>query len=124
MTALYRGILLVLTSKFYELILSLRSHVQSFNVETSDYSNYFDVGVLGFWNFMLEIILTIFSILCLLTGVVLIASLAVVFYPMHATLKYCALLLKNTRHPPLEMPVLSEETNKISESPIIMKKEK
>ena len=47
MTALYRGILLVLTSKFYELILSLRSHVQSFNVETSDYSNYFDVGVLG-----------------------------------------------------------------------------
>jgi len=124
MTALYRGILLVLTSKFYELILSSRSHVQSFNLETSDYNNYFDVGVLGFWNLMLEIILTIFSIFCLLLGVVLIAGLSVVFYPLYAVVRYSALLLKNTRHPPAEISAYQNVTTSATESPVIIKKEK
>lgn len=119
MTALYRGIILVLTSKFYELILSLRSHVQSFKTETSDYNNYFDVGVLGFWNLMLEIVLTIFAILCLLLGVILIAGLAVGFYPLHAVVQYSSLLLRNTRNPPPEVNNIKTE-----ESPVVIKKEK
>ena len=60
MTELYRGILLVLTNKFNELILSFRNHIQSFKQETTDPESYFDVGVLGFWNLMLEIVLTLF----------------------------------------------------------------
>ena len=52
MTELYRGLLLVLTSKFYELILSFREHIQSFKQETSDPTSYFDIGILGFWNLM------------------------------------------------------------------------
>jgi hypothetical protein len=125
MTALYRGILFVLTSKFYELILSLRSHIQSFKVETSDHNNYFDVGVLGFWNLMLEITMTIFAMLCLIIGVLLIALLAIWFYPLHAVIQYCALLLKNTRNPPVEaVPVLVEKIDHNNESPVIIKKEK
>lgn len=123
MTELYRGILLVLTNKFYELILSLRSHIQSFKLETTDQNNYFDVGVLGFWNLMLEIIMTIFSMLCLLLGVMLIAGLAVGFYPLHAVVRYCSLLLKNTRNPPQDI-LTTQEINQTVESPVIIKKEK
>jgi hypothetical protein len=123
MTELYRGLLLVVTNKFYELILSFRSHVQSFNQDTTDPSNYFDVGVFGFWNLMLEVILTIFSLFCLLTGVALIASLAVIFYPLFAILRYSALLIKGTRNPPPEHDTFSDQ-NKKEESPVIIKKEK
>lgn len=123
MTELYRGLLLVLTSKFYELILSFRSHVQSFNQETSDPNNYFDVGVLGFWNLILEITLTLFSLMCLILGVSLVAVLSIVFYPCYATLRYIALLLKNTRHPQNEVPELRDEVKTTVESPVIIKKE-
>lgn len=125
MTELYRGILLVLTNKFYELILSLRSHIQSFKLETFDQNNYFDVGVLGFWNLMLEITMTIFAMLCLIVGILLIAVLAVGFYPLHAVIQYCSLLLRNTRNPPAEtVPVLVEKIDHPKESPVIIKKEK
>ena len=124
MTELYRGLLLVLTNKFNELILAFRQHIQSFNQETKDPENYFDVGVLGFWNLMLEISLTLFSLSCLLMGVGLIAALAIVFYPLHAVLQYSALLIKNTRHPPQDIPTLNEEIKTHEESPVIIKKEK
>jgi hypothetical protein len=124
MTELYRGLLLVLTNKFNELILSFREHTQSFKKNTDDPENYFDVGVLGFWNLMLEVVLTLFALTCLILGVGLVAALAVVFYPLHAVLQYSALLLKNTRHPPQEIPILREEIKAKEESPVIIKKEK
>lgn len=114
MTELYRGLLLVLTNKFYELILSFRTHIQSFNKETSDPTNYFDVGVFGFWNLMLEIVLTLFALACLTIGVSLVACLAIVFYPFHAVLRYASLLLKNTRNPQPDL-LLKEE------APVIIK---
>lgn len=123
MTELYRGLLLVLTGKFYELILSFRTHIQSFNKETNDPNNYFDVGVLGFWNLMLEIILTTFSLLCLVLGVFLILSLAIVFYPCFAVLRYSALLLKSTRHPPEDITVVNEKTEPVIDTPVIIKKD-
>ena len=124
MTELYRGILLVLTNKFYELILALRTHIQSFKLETTDQNSYFDVGVLGFWNLMLEIIMTIFSMLCLISGILLIATLAIWFYPLHAVIQYCSLVLRHTRNPPTEIPVLVEKIDHTNESPVIIKKEK
>jgi len=124
MTSLYRGILIVLTNKFYELILSLRSHIQSFKQDTSDPYNYFDVGVLGFWNLMLEVVVSLFALLCLLLGVSLVAILAVIFYPLHAVLQYSSLLLKNTRNPPPEMSTVKEQVSPHAESPVIIKKEK
>jgi uncharacterized membrane protein len=121
MTELYRGLLLVLTNKFYELILAFRTHIQAFKQETEDPENYFDVGVLGFWNLMLEIVLTLLSLSCLIVGVALIAALAVVFYPCHAFLRYASLLTKNTRHP---AEVESKVEPVVEESPVIIKKEK
>lgn len=121
MTELYRGLLLVLTEKFYELILSFRTHIQSFNRDTTNSENYFDVGILGFWNLMLEIVLTLFSLSCLTFGVTLVAGLAVIFYPCHAVIKYSELVLRNTRGPqPTDVPILKEKIS--DESPVIIKK--
>ena len=124
MTELYRGLLLVLTNKFYELILAFRTHIQSFKKETQDPDSYFDVGVLGFWNLMLEIVLTLLSLSCLVAGVALIASLAMIFYPCHAFLRYSSLILKSTRHPEssLQEPEKKIEPT-IEESPVIIKRD-
>lgn len=127
MTELYRGLLLVLTNKFYELILAFRTHIQSFNEETHDPNNYFDVGVFGFWNLMLEIVLTLLSLSCLIVGVSLIATLAIVFYPCHAFLSYASFVLKSTRNPSSEATPEKVETKVepvMEESPVIIKKEK
>ena len=121
MTELYRGLLLVLTNKFNELILSFRTHVQAFKQETNDPDNYYDVDVLGFWNLMLEITLTIFALTCLVFGVSLIASLAVIFYPCHGFLRYTALTLKNIKHPTTESNV-KDKSQSNAESPVIIKK--
>lgn len=121
MTELYRGLLLVVTTKFYELILAFRSHIRSFKEQTSDPDNYFDVGVLGFWNLMLEIVFIMFSLICLIAGISLIASLAVGVYPLYAILQYSSLLIKNTRNPPAELPVLKEKISSLSESAVIIK---
>lgn len=121
MTELYRGLLLVLTRKLNELILSFRQHIRSFNQLTIDPTNYMDVGVTGFWNLMLEVVLTLFVLCCLVSGVVLIAALAVVCYPIQAFLRFSSLILKNTRNPHHDMllsdikisPTIDEEPPKI-----------
>ena len=124
MTELYRGLLLVLTNKFYDLILAFRTHIQSFKEETQDPNSYFDVGVLGFWNLMLEIVLTLLSLSCLVAGVALIASLAMVFYPCHAFLRYSSLILKSTRHPETSQINIEKKVEPIiEESPVIIKKD-
>lgn len=120
MTELYRGLLLVLTGKFNELILAFRTHIQSFKQATNDPDNYFDVDVLGFWNLMLEISMTLFAIVCLLTGLTLIAILAMTFYPCHAFLRYSSLMLKNIKTPQAE--IINKEKTQDSQSPVIIKK--
>jgi hypothetical protein len=124
MTELYRGLLLVLTNKFNELIVSFRTHIQSFNEETQDPDSYFDVGVLGFWNLMLEIILTLLSLSCLVVGVSLIAVLAIVFYPCHAFLRYSSLIVKSTRHPESSQLSLEKKVEPtVEEFPVVIKKD-
>lgn len=124
MTELYRGLLLVLTNKFNELIVAFRTHIQSFKEETQDPNSYFDVGVLGFWNLMLEIVLTLLSLSCLVVGVSLIAVLAMVFYPCHAFLCYSSLILKSTRHPESTQLTLEKKVEPtVEESPVVIKKD-
>lgn len=120
MTELYRGLLLVLTGKFNELILAFRTHIQFFKQATNDPDNYFDVDVLGFWNLMLEISMTFFAIVCLLTGLTLIAILAITFYPCHAFLRYSSLFLKTIKTPQAE--IINKEKIYDSKSQIIIKK--
>jgi len=118
MTDLYRGLLLVLTDKFNELVLAFRSHIQSFKHVTDDPTSYFDVGVLGFWNLMLEIVLTIFALSCLVIGVGLIAFLAIIFYPCHGFIRYSSLVLKNIKGP--DTPLKEQVPN---ETPTIIRKD-
>lgn len=123
MTKIYRGLLLVLTGKFYELILAQRTHIQSFRQETEDVNDFFDTGVVGFWNLMLEVTFTLFSLVCLIVGVSLVAILAVFFYPLHALLNYFCYIFKNTKNPQPEIPTINERLpSDLDSQPVIIKK--
>ena len=102
MTELYRGILLVLHQKFNLLLEELRLQIRSFRSESKDPNNYMDVGVSGFWNFILEVIFTLFAIGCLSAGIVLTAMLAIIAYPLKATLNVSSYVLRSIRHPQQE----------------------
>jgi len=64
MTELYRGLLEILVIRCIEQIESLRTHIRSHNTGHGNNSD-FDIGVNGFWNFMLETVFTVFIILFL-----------------------------------------------------------
>ena len=113
MTELYRGLLEILVMRFIEQVETLRMHIRSHN--SGHVENFeIDIGVAGFWNFMLETIFTVFSILFLITGVCLAAVLAVVSYPFAAFINYGVWLLFNTRNP----------DKHIEEQPKIIKKDR
>lgn len=98
MTELYRGLLEILVMRFIEQVETLRMHIRSHNSGYAENSQ-IDIGVIGFWNLMLETVFTIFSIIFLITGVFLAAVLAIVSYPVAAFINYGAWLLLNTRSP-------------------------
>jgi hypothetical protein len=98
MTELYRGLIEILVMRFIEQVETLRMHIRANNsgrVENFE----IDIGVSGFWNLMLEITFTIFSIIFLLSGVCLAATLAIVSYPFAAFINYGSWLLINTKNP-------------------------
>lgn len=97
MTELYRGLLLVLTTSFNKLIETLREHIRTFKQQTRDEDNFLDVGVLGFWNLLLEIVFTLYILMCLTSGIFLTAGLAIMAYPFVALLTYSSNLLVGTR---------------------------
>lgn len=110
MTELYRGLIEILVMRCIEQIESLRIQIRSHNPGYSQNTD-FDIGVTGFWNLMLETVFTIFSILFLLTGVCLAATLAVVSYPFAAFINYGSWLLSNTRNPDNETPKIIKKDN-------------
>jgi hypothetical protein len=110
MTELYRGLLQILVMRCIEQIESLRIHIRSHNSGHSQIDQ-FDIGVSGFWNLMLETIFTIFTILFVLLFVCLTASLAIISYPFAAFINYGGWLLKNTKNPPEESPIIIKQSN-------------
>jgi hypothetical protein len=117
MTDLYRGLLLVLTEKFTDLISTLRMHIRLYR---SMDSNILDMGVSGFWNLMLEVIFTLFGIGCLCAGILLTAVLAVFAYPLKAMLNMTESVLRSVRNPQHE--VESQKIPPQLEDPVIGKK--
>lgn len=114
MTELYRGLIEILVMRFIEQVETLRMHIRAHN--SGQVENFeIDIGVVGFWNLMLEVVFTIFSIIFLFSGVFLAATLAVLSYPFAAFLNYGSWLLINTRHP---------EKNTSEEQPKIIKKDR
>lgn len=108
MTELYRGILEILVNRCIEQIESLRIHIRSFNTGKSTNQD-FDIGVSGFWNLVLETIFTMLTIIFVFLSVCLTAMLAIVSYPPAAFINYGAWLLRSTRNPPIEEPVIIKQ---------------
>jgi hypothetical protein len=110
MTELYRGLLEILVMRGIEQIESLRTHIRSHNSGRS-LTPEFDIGVNGFWNFMLEIVFTVFTILFLFLFVCLTASLAIVSYPFAAFINYSSWVLRNVRGSAPENPTIIKQSN-------------
>lgn len=110
MTELYRGLLEILVMRFIEQVETLRMHIRANNTGTVENFE-MDIGVIGFWNLMLETVFTIFSILFLITGVCLAAVLAIVSYPLAAFINYSSWLLSNTRNPNQDKPIIIKQDN-------------
>jgi hypothetical protein len=110
MTELYRGLLEILVMRCVEQIESLRTHIRSHN---SGHSENFelDIGVTGFWNFVLETVFTVFTIVFLILAVSMTAILAFVSYPFAAFINYGAWLLKNTKDPGNDSPTIIKSNN-------------
>jgi hypothetical protein len=86
MTELYRGLLTILTTSLNELMLKFKAHIRGFNTIEEHLDAEIDLGVMGFWNLMLEIIMDFYVITAKFFGIVLLSILAVVFYPGFAIL--------------------------------------
>ncbi len=110
MTELYRGLLQILVMRCIEQIESLRVHIRSHNSGKSEIVD-FDIGVTGFWNLLLEIVFTMFTVIFLILGISLIAILAITSYPFAAFLNYGAWLFRNTRNPPNDELVIIKQNN-------------
>ncbi len=108
MTELYRGLLEIFVMRCIEQIESLRTHIRTHNLGKSSNID-FDVGVTGFWNFMLETVFTIFTVTFLMLAILLTAALAVASYPLAAFLNYGAWLVKNVRNPVPESPIIVKQ---------------
>jgi hypothetical protein len=99
-----------LVMRCIEQIESLRTHIRSHNTGHGNNSD-FDIGVNGFWNFMLETVFTVVTILFLFLFVCLTASLAVISYPFAAFINYGSWLLINTKNPRDESPIIIKQNN-------------
>ena len=110
MTELYRGLLQILVMRCIEQIESLRIHIRSNNLGKSEIVD-FDIGVTGFWNLLLEIVFTMFTVCFLISGISLIAILAVTSYPFAAFLNYGSWLFRNTKNPPNDELVITKQKN-------------
>ncbi len=110
MTELYRGLLQILVMRCMEQVESLRLHIRSHNSGVSNNID-FDIGVTGFWNLMLETVFTIFTVVFLMTGVCLTAILAICSYPFAAFINYGAWLVRNTKNPTSDAPIIIKQNN-------------
>lgn len=110
MTELYRGLLQILVMRCIEQIESLRVHIRSRNSGKSEIID-FDIGVTGFWNLLLEIVFTMFTVTFLISGISLVAILAVTSYPFAAFLNYGAWLFRNTKNPPNDELIIIKQNN-------------
>lgn len=110
MTELYRGLLEIFVMRYVEQIESLRTHIRSHNLGVN-VDKEFDIGVTGFWNLVLEAACTIFTIAFLMSAICLTTALVVVSYPFAAFINYWGWLLKNTKNPKGDSPVIIKQSD-------------
>ena len=113
----------MLTEKFTDLIATLTVHIRLFRDYPADVNNSLDLGVLGFWNLMLEVIFILFVIACFCAGVLLTAALAIVSYPLKALLNVGSVILSSIKNPHNDI-VQDRIQPRLAESPVIRKLDK
>jgi hypothetical protein len=128
MTELYRMLLLVITEKLDELKTDLRTQIRTFYQQVPDEEkdqHRLDLGVSGFWNFLLEVVFNFYIILCYTISISLISSLAVVFYPLNAVLSLLTSMFRQTHIGilvPHDEPALDKTPPTFDTDPVIVKK--
>jgi len=83
---LYRGLMDIIVSQNLELEVKLTEHIRPFHepreLEPGE-SGLFN----GYWNFLLEICMILFAKFIFITGIFLITSLAIIFFPLDFILR-------------------------------------
>ena len=129
MTELYRMLLLVITRKLDELKTEVRTQIRTFHPivpESERDQHRLDLGVSGFWNFMLEVVFNFYIILCYAISITLISTLAIVFYPLNAILTLLSSMFRQTHSGmflPQEEPAMTDRVPPTLDlDPVIIKK--
>lgn len=128
MTELYRMLLLVITQKLDELKTELCTQIRTFHQQVPDEEkdqHRLDLGVSGFWNFLLEVVFNFYIILCYAISVTLISMLAIVFYPLNAVLTLLTSMFRQTHMGilvPQEDPAMDKTPPEFDSDPVIVKK--
>ena len=82
MIKLYRGIVDILVTQSRDMGVQVSKHIRgnltNKNVEESE------TGSTGIWNLLLEVIFLVFGQLIFLVGLLIVATFAIVFFPMQA----------------------------------------
>ena len=129
MTELYRMLLLVITEKLDELKTNIRDQIRIFHPVVPDSErdqHRLDLGVSGFWNFMLEVVFNFYIILCYAISISLISALAIVFYPLNAILTLLTSMFRQTHvgmFMPHEDPAMTDKVPPtLDPDPVIVRK--
>ena len=128
MTELYRMLLLVITQKLDELKTELCTQIRTFHQQVPDEEkdqHRLDLGVSGFWNFLLEVVFNFYIILCYAISVTLISALAIVFYPLNAVLTLLTSMFRQTHIGilgPHDVAAPDKIAPEFEEDPVIVKK--
>jgi hypothetical protein len=83
---LFRGLIDILRTKYDNLTSSLISHVRTFDKESDD-SDWIYAETSGFWRMLLELTFQIYASICYFVGVLLVALLVCVAWPVRFLLE-------------------------------------
>ena len=83
MINLYRGLMDIVINHNWKIEDDLMKHIR----KNCDEITSTQLGFQGFWNFLLEITMLLFTRTIFITGIVLITLLAILFFPLYALSK-------------------------------------
>ena len=83
MINLYRGLMDIVINHNWKIEDDLMKHIR----KNCDEITSTQMGFQGFWNFLLEITMLLFTRTIFVTGIVLITVLAILFFPLYALAK-------------------------------------
>lgn len=89
----YRGMLTLIVDHNRQFEMDIMSHIR----KNCDDVNNHEMGFLEFWNFLLEIIMVLFAKIIFVSGILLITTLVILFFPLYALSKGMAFVVKEEK---------------------------